>query len=173
MKTFGVKNIVLTAMLIALNYVATAFIKIPIPLGYANFGNAILFVAVLFFGTKKGLLAGAVGSGLADLLSPYAVWTIPTILVKIGIALAVGLIQKKQGASFKLSGVSTFLAVFSGGCVHVLGYVLSGAILYGGFAAGISSAPALMIEAVVNIVVFYLLANLLITVNIKRIMDEK
>lgn len=173
MKTFGVKNIVLTAMLVAMSYIATAFIKIPIPLGYANFGNTILFIAVLFWGTRKGLFAGAVGSALADLLSPYAIWTIPTLLVKIGIALAVGLIGNRKGQSLKLGSFRTFLAVFSGGLMHVVGYVIAGAVLYGGLAAGISSAPALAMEAAVNIMVFYLLGNLLHKMKINQLLENR
>ena len=42
----------------------------------------------------------------------------------------------------------------------VAGYVVSGIIMEG-FAAGISSAPGLLMKAVVNIIAFYLISTIL------------
>ena len=50
MKQTNIKNLTLTALLISLTYVATAFIKIPIPYGYVNLGFSILILSSFFFG---------------------------------------------------------------------------------------------------------------------------
>ena len=59
-------DLVLTAILIALVFVATVFLNIKLPItangGLIHLGTAMLFLASILFGPKKGAIAGAVGS---------------------------------------------------------------------------------------------------------------
>ena len=70
------KDLVETALLIALVYIATRFINIRLPIaasgGLVHLGNTMLFIAAIVFGPKKGAAAGAFGMGLFDLLSEWA-----------------------------------------------------------------------------------------------------
>ena len=70
--------------LIVMVLVATTVIKIPIPGGgYFNFGDAVVVFAGLYGGRKAGLLAGGIGSAMADALSgPYIVWMPITFVAK-------------------------------------------------------------------------------------------
>jgi len=58
-------DLVLTAILIALVFVATVFLNIKLPItangGLIHLGTAMLFLASILFGPKKGAIAGAYG----------------------------------------------------------------------------------------------------------------
>lgn len=172
MKQTNIKNLTLTALLISLTYVATAFIKIPIPYGYVNLGFSILILSSFFFGIKNGIIAGSFGSALADLLSPYAMWTIPTFIIKILIALAIGFILYKKDDSKKLYGFKTAIAVFAGSIIHVAGYTFATAILEGNMYSALATAPLLALECIINVMVFYALASVLRKTKITELFQK-
>ena len=68
MKFSTTQRLVFTALFTALITISTMFIRIPLPLGYVNLGDAFIFLAVFLLGPVYGTFAGALGSGLADLL---------------------------------------------------------------------------------------------------------
>ncbi len=70
------KALAVTAMFAALITAATAFIKIPAPLGYAHAGDSVIYLAACILPAPFGFIAASVGGALADLLSGYAVWAI-------------------------------------------------------------------------------------------------
>ena len=76
------KQLTLTAVMSAFVFIATFVPKIPIPLGYAHLGDAVIFLAVIFCGRRIGILSGVIGSALADFLSGFPIWIIPTIFIK-------------------------------------------------------------------------------------------
>ena len=102
-KTFGreqIIRIVIAAIAIALTYVFTAFVNITLPIaingGLIHLGNVPLFLFAILFGKKVGALAGGIGMGLFDLLSPWAIWA-PFTLVIVGLmGFVVGLISEKK-----------------------------------------------------------------------------
>jgi len=161
MKNTNLKKLTLTALLIAIAYIATSFIKIPIPFGYVNLGFSILLLSVFFFGTGTGLLAGAIGSALYDLLSPYAIWTLPTFFIKCMIALAIGAILFKNKKGKKLFGGRTFLAVTTGSLIHIVLYTIATWILGGNLKAALVAAPLLGLECIVNVVAFFAMSSVL------------
>ena len=66
------RNLVYTAMLIALCCVATLVIKIPtVTGGYLNAGDIVVVLAALLAGPLYGGVAAGFGSGLADVISGY------------------------------------------------------------------------------------------------------
>ena len=44
-----IKELTLTAVMMALVFVVTRFIQIPIPLGYFNIGNTVILLATVSF----------------------------------------------------------------------------------------------------------------------------
>jgi hypothetical protein len=60
-----------------------------------------------------------------------------------------------------LKSPRTFIALLAACLVMAAGYTLFGAILYDSLAAGLSSAPGLLLEGGVNIAAFYLAAVVL------------
>ena len=79
---------------IAIVFISTMFIQIPIPLGYANLGNCFVFLFAMFLDEKAGFIIGGVGSALADLLGGWSMWAIPTFLLKGLMGYLVGKIGK-------------------------------------------------------------------------------
>ena len=72
----------MTAVCMALTCIATMLIQIPIPLGYAHLGDSVILITAYLFGPVVGALAGGIGSAMADILTGYPVWAVPTLLIK-------------------------------------------------------------------------------------------
>ena len=77
-----VTQMCITAVFMALTCVATMVVQIPIPLGYAHLGDSVILICAFFFGPVVGALAGGIGSAMADILTGFAVWAVPTIIIK-------------------------------------------------------------------------------------------
>ena len=146
-----------TALFMAITCIFTMFIRVPIPLGYAHLGNSIILLAVFFYDAKSGILAGSIGSALADLLLGFNEWILPTLLIKAMLAATAVLLGMRKG-KFRLKSLRTVIAVLASMTVMVLGYVVSGMILYRGLEAGLSSAPGLIAEGFVNGIAFFFFA---------------
>lgn len=72
MNQHSTKSIIYVALFAALTFVGTT-LKIPLPTGaFIHLGNAVLLLAVLLIGYKKGALAGGLGFAIFDLLNGYA-----------------------------------------------------------------------------------------------------
>lgn len=79
---YNVKLIAITAMCAALVTVTTAFIKIPSPLGYSHAGDSMIYLAASILPGPFGIIASSIGGALADLISGYPHWAIPTAIIK-------------------------------------------------------------------------------------------
>lgn len=149
---FTTKQLCLNAILIALTFIVTRFIQIPIPLGYFNIGNTIILIACLLCPAPSGMIIGCLGSALADLTS-YPVYTIPTAIIKLLFPLVfyiiVKLPTKKINIYILAAAISTLIPLF--------GYTITGGILYGGFVAGLAQFPGLFIEYLANLALFIII----------------
>ena len=78
------RNLVYTAMLMALCCVATLVIKIPtVTGGYLNAGDIVVVLAALLAGPLYGGVAAGFGSGLADVISGYMSYAPGTLVGEI------------------------------------------------------------------------------------------
>lgn len=117
MKNKKLKLIVMTAVFAAVIYVATMFIKVPMPLsGYAHLGDAFIFLAASILPLPYAMAAGAIGAGIADFTSPYAIWTIATIIIKPLVCIA--FTSKKE----KIINARNIAAPIIGSAVTILLY---------------------------------------------------
>jgi len=153
------RDICLTAVMTAVVFFMTFVPKIPIPLGYAHLGDAAIFLLVVIAGRREAVWAGCLGSALADFLGGFALWIGPTLLIKYLMAMTFVLLMDKGNEWLK--SPRTFIALLAACLVMAAGYTLFGAILYDSLAAGLSSAPGLLLEGGVNIAAFYLAAVVL------------
>ena len=78
-----VKFLVLNGLMISLVCIATMVIQIPIPIteGYINIGDSIIFISSILFGPVIGMIAGGLGSFLADILTGYSHWALFTLII--------------------------------------------------------------------------------------------
>lgn len=160
----SLKKIVMAALFAALACVATMSIRIPTPGtgGYIHPGDAIVILSGIVLGPVWGLLAGGIGSALADLLGGYFIYVPITFVIKGLIALTAGLIYQKIGKTKK----SRYTAVILGGIVDIVfvagGYFLCEAVMYGTAAA--ASIPANVIQGVSGLIISVVLYPVLIAI---------
>ena len=152
---FSTKDLVETALLTTLVFVATAFINIRLPIlssgGLVHLGNVILFAAAILFGKKKGAIAGAVGMAIFDLSSGWALWAPFTFIVRGIMGYIVGAIaysNNKNGDSFLFN----VLAVIASGIWMIIGYYITEVILYGNLLTPIASIPGNITQLAVGLV---------------------
>ena len=148
----NIRELCLSAVMMAMVFVVTRFIQIPIPLGYFNVGNSVILLFCIIITGPKGIIASAVGSALADLVS-YPVYTLPTLIIKAIMPWLFYLITKRlNGKKFAVviaAAVSTLIPLF--------GYTITGMILYGSVATGIAQFPGLVLEYIANLVIISVL----------------
>ncbi|MGN0292826.1 MAG: ECF transporter S component [Lachnospiraceae bacterium] len=101
-KKMTVKDITVTALMAALVFAGTYYLKIPIPAmgGYIHLGDSMIFLTVCILGKKEGAIAGAIGAALADLLGGYAIWMVPTFFIKAIMALIMGVLAERSHRTY-------------------------------------------------------------------------
>ena len=125
------------AVLTALVFVLTFVPKIPIPLGYAHLGDAIIFASVLFSTRRQAALAASIGSALSDFIGGFPIWIIPTLIIKYVMVEAVFYTVRPDERAWKLTSPRVFIGFFLSATWMVLSYTVSGSLLYGSWAVGI------------------------------------
>lgn len=134
MSSVNVKLITVTAMFATLVTVTTAFIKIPSPLGYSHAGDSMIYLGASVLPGPFGIIAASIGGALADLISGYPQWAIPTAIIKAFNALPFvicGIILKKHGKGEKIINIPNLLMLIPTTIVTVGGYFLANGLMYG------------------------------------------
>ncbi|ADL12671.1 ECF transporter S component [Acetohalobium arabaticum] len=161
------KELSLNGILIALVAIATMAIKVPVPAteGYIHLGDSMIYLASILFGWKTGLIAGGLGSALADLFSGYAHWAFPTLIIKGLEGLIIGKIVHQTARNTSLR-IKDIIAAFIGGGWMVLGYYLAGAVLTNSLIVPLSSIPWNIIQAVGGAIIVFPIIFAIIKSNI-------
>lgn len=158
---WNAKQITLVALAMAVVCIATMVIQIPIPLGYMHLGNCCILLISVFLDTVTGTLASGIGSAMADLLSGYPQWIIPTLIIKGLMGYTVARISKKDKKRAGIISIRMFLATASGILIMIMGYTLFGMLLYGSVASGLAQIPGLSLEGVLGMALFYMIGFVL------------
>jgi len=89
------RELVELSLFAALIELSVQFFRIHVGPQFIHFGNALVVVAALLYGTRKGVLVAAVGLGIFDLLNGFAqvVWI--TVLESIVVIFIIHLIYEK------------------------------------------------------------------------------
>lgn len=142
--------LVITALFIALTFVATMFINIRLPLmgqgGLIHLGNVPLFLAAMIYGKKVGAAAGAFGMGLFDLISGWTAWAPFTFVIVGCMGLVAGLISEKMNVK---PVVANIVAVIAALIIKIVGYYFAEVILYGNWVLPLGSIPGNILQVVV------------------------
>lgn len=104
------------ALLTALAAVLTMFPKFPTPTGYVHFGDSVIYIASIFLGPVSGMTVGAIGHSLADIISGYPIYALPTFIIKGLMGWLIGKIayQKIDVKHFTLAGLAALIIVTFG-----------------------------------------------------------
>ena len=147
------RNLCIAAVMAAFVCIMTIVPRIPIPLGYAHLGDAVIFLMAFYSTHKESAVAASIGSAFADLIGGFPIWIIPTIAIKYFMVVIIWKILKSVVTPYHILSWPVLAGFFLSGFWMVVGYTLSGAILYGGLAVGLTAAPGLILEGIINIVV--------------------
>lgn len=152
------RKLVMAALFAALTCVATMSIRIPTPgtNGYIHPGDALVILSGVVLGPVWGLLAGGIGSAMADFIGGYYIYVPITFVIKGLISLISGLIFQKLGKT----KTSKMTAVVLGGVTDIIlvagGYFVCEAFMYGAAGAA-ASVPANLIQGIGGLVIASLL----------------
>ncbi len=95
-KLNNIFTLVIAGLLTAFTCIATMIIQVPTPGGgYIHIGDTFVVLSGVILGPVLGGLAAGIGSLLADGLSGYAVYMLPTFLIKFSAAAICGLTYQK------------------------------------------------------------------------------
>lgn len=134
--------------------VLTIFVRIPWGKGYINFGDTLIFLAASLLGPVGGMIAGAIGSSLADLFSGFATYAPFTFVVKGGEGFLCGILYtyvfRKQRPMLR-----RLFSMLIAGAWMIIGYFLTDLMLYGweaslfNFVSGPIQAGASLVVALI------------------------
>ena len=170
MKENTAKFVTINALSISLVCVSTMAIQIPIPLGYMHLGNTCILLTAALFGPTTGLLAGGIGSALADLLTGYTQWVLPTLLIKSIMGFAIGYLAWGKEKKLHMASVRTLLASIAGVAVMIAGYTIAGAVMNGSIYTGLLQVPGLTLEGIIGMAIFYVIGFVLERANVFRLL---
>lgn len=123
----AIRRLTLTALMAALVFVFTVAVRLPTAAGgYLHLGDAAVAFSAFAFGPLVGAVAGALGTGLADLYGGYPQFALISFLVHGSQGWLMGWLV--QG---RLKTAVVFLSIVCGSIVVVAGYFFAEVLLYG------------------------------------------
>ena len=120
------RELVELSLFSALIALSIQFFRIPVGPQFIHFGNALVVVATLIYGARKGALVATVGLGAFDLLNGYAsvVWI--TILEALVVILVVHFVYEAMPKCRERLVIVGFAAAFTKIVLNLFKYTLIG-----------------------------------------------
>jgi uncharacterized repeat protein (TIGR04002 family) len=156
-------NITLTGIFAALITIFTAYIgHIPVGAhgGYVHFGDGLIYLAAAILPAPYAMAAGAIGGGLADLLTAPA-WAIATIIIKA--LLVLPFTNKGSTILNKRNYIAPIIAYL----ISNTGYFIAEAVMFGIKTALLSGLTGGLVQSGGSMVFFILLGQALDRINFK------
>lgn len=166
MKNRTTRRICLTALMAAIIYVFTAYIHVPSHTGYTHVGDGFLYLAASLLPAPFAAAAGAIGAGLADLLSGYGIWAPGTVIIKVLTAFCF------TSRCEKLVNKRNVLGILPALLLCVGGYYLYEALITGNFTAPALGIPGYLTQVALSSVVYLALGSALDRAGIKKKLGE-
>lgn len=129
--------------------------------GYIHLGDAVIFLCAVLLPEPYAAAAAAVGGGLADLISGFPIYILPTVLIKVCMALLLS--SKTPKLLCKRNVIGVLLAAALNLLLYAVTEFVLGVTAYGMPAAGaLATAVSTLlqngIQGAANVVVFLPLA---------------
>ena len=149
---FSLKQLVLLALLTAINVVVSRIFIIPMPLTHGNINlcDAIIYLVALLYGPVAGGIVGGLSGFLLDLLGGYGQFMLFSLVVHGLEGFFVGLVFRYWNLGNQI--VKGVIAGVVGVFFMVAGYFVTNTVLYT-FAAGFASLFTNTIQGVVSVVI--------------------
>lgn len=172
MKKKNLINVVLAAMFAALSAVFVWLVHIPNGIGgYTHIGDAIVYIAASLLPLPYAAVSSAIGFGLADLLSGYPNYIIPSAIIRVLVVLAFSSKSKKLLTKRNIIALSGAFVITVGGYAvtkFILKYFIERFTVEAAIAAMTASIPGNIIQVVLSAVVFIIVAAALDKTNFKE-----
>ena len=169
------KELCIHGLLIALVAVCTMVFQIPVSAtqGYIHLGDSMILLVGVFFGARYGMVAGGIGSALADILSGYAHWAPFTLIIKGLMGWLIGKIAGGACDREKFFTARNVAASVVGIVWMVIGYFIGGGILKSSFLVAATSIPENIVQGVGGMVIFFVVGAAFHKANIYKIVSEQ
>ncbi|MCI7814755.1 MAG: TIGR04002 family protein [Lachnospiraceae bacterium] len=159
-----VRRMTVAAILAAMTTLMTAYIfHIPVGAngGYVHLGDAVIYIAAALLPMPYACAVGAIGGGLADLLTA-PMWAPATVIIKMLICLPFS--SKGKKIVTKRNVIALFLAF----CISATGYYLAEGILFGFTVSFFTSVSGSIVQSGGSAIVFVLLGLALDRAGLKQ-----
>ncbi len=165
-KNNNIKVMILTALMIAITFIAGSVIKIPTLNGFIQPGDCMVLLGAVLLGKKRGALSGAIGMAFVDITAGYLIWAPFTFIIKGAMAYFTGVVLDRiKEKTYK----GYLIAFIIGGVINIIGYfignIIIGGIIIGtvsGFIPSIIYAVSLILgdslQSIVGIIIALILA---------------
>lgn len=148
-----VKKLCLVSLFTALVALGTMFIQIPVTTGYVHLGDCFIFLVAIIFGAKFGMIAGGLGSFLADILLGYGIYAPFSLLIKGLMGFVVGKFSSySKNENFYTS--KNFIGILLGGIIMIAGYFSLELILTSTLETAIASLVPNLIQATSGLILY-------------------
>jgi uncharacterized repeat protein (TIGR04002 family) len=164
-RKINIKAYAKAAIFAAVIMVATAFVRIPGPLGFMHLGDAVIFLAAAVLPTPLAAAAAALGAGAADLIAGYPIYIIPTIIIKA--LMTVTFKKANYAKNINIISVRNIIAVIISSLIGSGGYLVTELILYGDGA--FLSLPFNLIQEAAGALIFIAIGTAIDRSSIKKI----
>ena len=165
MNRISTKKLVLTAIFMALTTISTMFIRIPLPLGYVNLGDAFVLLSVFVLGPICGTITAGIGSAFADLLG-YITYAPGTLIIKALMALTAYFTYKLVLKISKITILSQIIAGVVATLIMAFGYFVYETIFFTTATIAIVSLPFNLLQGAVGTAVAVIVAKILSTTKL-------
>ena len=148
---FNIITLIRASLFAALVFVVTKAIQIPIgAAGYLNLGDSIIYISTFFLPFPIAGLAGAVGAAMADILSGFAIYAIPTLIVKFFLVGVWGWLAKKSSSRL----ATNIIIAVSGIFITCIGYGIAEWVMAGDIKAAFVGMAMNSLQAIVSGIIF-------------------
>jgi len=170
MKT-DTKQLCIKAMLAAVVCAATMAIQVPVPAtsGYIHLGDSVILFSAIMFGPAAGLVAGGIGSALADILTGYGYWAPFTLVIKGLMGYAAGRIA--FDGTDRAFGINKLMGAAVAEIIMIVGYLLGGAVLKSSFIVSLASVPENAVQAIGGAILYFVIAYAVKKTGLLRILN--
>lgn len=171
MKKISTKKLVLTALFCALTTVATTYIRVPLPLGYINLGDAFVFLSVFLLGPFYGTAAAGIGSAVADLIG-YVSYAPGTLVIKTAMAIVAYVLYKLLYKATKKAVISEIISGIAGVIVMAFGYFFYEMLFFATASVAIINVPWNLIQGTIGVALSTVLMRIFTTTKITEKIKE-
>lgn len=145
------KKITYSALMMALVFIMTFIVRIPLPTGYIHLGDVAVLLSGYILGPWAGLLAAGLGSAGADYFGGYAAYMLPSFIAKGSMAFIFGYFIRRYPTKNLL--FFAFPAIVD----MALIYYVAEVIMYGNIVSPLVNVPFSLLQGTIGVVITVIL----------------